>query len=327
MVENPIAGGFYFISDKFYSDFPDPFLMPNKPDEDGQAHDRPCYYAYLDAKTGLYWVIPISSKVEKYQKIAERKTKKYGRCDTILFGNVLGRKSAFLIQNMFPTTEEYFESQYVNSKDGVPVRVDGAFEKEIKKSAQRVIVLVHNGRKGLVFPDVLKIEKKLIEYKEETTAQEAIPMQKIASFQVDHRRFGVGLYISRIDGDIITYDLRMVKPNGGHYVSNPSLHTIEHLVATYAHSSFMGDKVIYAGPMGCRTGFYLLLRDDDKEAAIRLVRECLEFVRNFEGEIPGATEPECGNYLEHDLESAKKDVLPLLERLEGYTIEDLKYPQ
>ncbi len=151
-------------------------------------------------------------------------------------------------------------------------------------------------------------------------------MQKIASFQVDHRKFGVGLYISRIDGDIVTYDLRMVKPNGGHYISNPSLHTIEHLVATYARSSFMGDKVIYAGPMGCRTGFYLLLRDDDKEAAIRLVRECLEFVRDFEGDIPGATEPECGNYLEHDLKSAKLDVLPLLERLRGYTVEDLVYP-
>ncbi|MCD7847065.1 MAG: hypothetical protein LUG49_03405 [Oscillospiraceae bacterium] len=162
MVENPVAGGFYFISDKFYSDFPDPYLMPNKADEDGQAHNRPCYYAYLDSKTGLYWVIPISSKVEKYQKIAERKAKKYGRCDTILFGKVLGRKSAFLIQNMFPVTAEYFESQYINQKDGVPVRVDGAFEKEIRKSTQRVIALVHNGRSGLVFPDVLGIERKLM---------------------------------------------------------------------------------------------------------------------------------------------------------------------
>ncbi len=161
MVENPVAGGFYFISDKFYSDFPDPYLMPNKTDEIGQEHNRPCYYAYLDNKTGLYWVIPISSKVEKYQKIAENKRKKYGRCDTILFGNVLGRKSAFLIQNMFPTTEEYFESQYINSRDGVPVRVDGAFEKELKRSARRVIALVHNGRNNLIFPDVLGIERKL----------------------------------------------------------------------------------------------------------------------------------------------------------------------
>ncbi|MCD7823627.1 MAG: hypothetical protein LUG86_06400 [Oscillospiraceae bacterium] len=161
MVENPVAGGFYFMSDKFYSEFPDPYLMPNKADEDGRAHGRPCFYAYLDCKTGLYWVIPISSKVEKYQKIAGNKRKKYGKCDTILFGRVLGRNSAFLIQNMFPVTREYFESQYINSKDGVPVRVDGAFEKELKRSAQRVIALVHNGHPELVFPDVLSIEKKL----------------------------------------------------------------------------------------------------------------------------------------------------------------------
>ena len=85
-------------------------------------------------------------------------------------------------------------------------------------------------------------------------------MDKIASFQVDHRKFGVGMYISRIDGDIVTYDLRMVKPNGGRYISSPSLHTIEHLFATYARNSFMRERVIYVGPMGCRTGFYLLLR-------------------------------------------------------------------
>ncbi|MCD8107801.1 MAG: hypothetical protein LUE20_07550 [Oscillospiraceae bacterium] len=161
MVENPVAGGFYFISDKFYSDFPDPFLMPNKAEEDGLEHNRPCYYAYLDSKTGLYWVIPISSKIEKYRKIAESKRKRYGRCDTILFGKVLGRNSAFLIQNMFPTTEEYFESQYINSKDGVPVRVDGAFERELGRSARKVIALVHKGQSGLIFPDVLTIEHKL----------------------------------------------------------------------------------------------------------------------------------------------------------------------
>ncbi|MCD8006109.1 MAG: hypothetical protein LUF29_03915 [Oscillospiraceae bacterium] len=136
--------------------------MPNKEEGDGQAHNRPCYYAYSDGKTGLYWVIPISSKVEKFRKIAKNKQKKYGRCDTILFGEVLGRSSAFLIQNMFPATAEYFENQYINSKDGVPVRVDGAFEKELKRSAQRVIALVHNGHPELVFPNALEIERKLI---------------------------------------------------------------------------------------------------------------------------------------------------------------------
>ncbi len=152
-------------------------------------------------------------------------------------------------------------------------------------------------------------------------------MEKIASFQVDHRKFGVGMYISRIDGDIVTYDVRMVRPNGGHYISNPSLHTIEHLFATYARSSFMGKDVIYVGPMGCRTGFYLLVRNVQHENAIKLVKESFEFVKNFEGIIPGYSEIECGNWLEHDLESAKKDVVPLLEILENYTAEQLYYPE
>lgn len=150
-------------------------------------------------------------------------------------------------------------------------------------------------------------------------------MEKIASFQVDHTKFGVGMYISRIDGDITTYDVRMVKPNGGVYVSNPSLHTIEHLFATYARNSKFGANVIYVGPMGCRTGFYLLTRDLPNEDAIALVKEAYRFIADFDGEIPGCSAVECGNYLEHDLASAKKDVLPLLEKLENYTVEMLNY--
>lgn len=150
-------------------------------------------------------------------------------------------------------------------------------------------------------------------------------MKKIASFQVDHTKFGVGMYISRIDGDIVTYDVRMVRPNGGVYVSNPSLHTIEHLFATYARNSEYGDKIIYVGPMGCRTGFYLLTRDMAHEDAIKLVRDCYRFISEFSGEIPGNSEVECGNYLEHDLESARRDVLPLLEKIENYTVEMLNY--
>lgn len=152
-------------------------------------------------------------------------------------------------------------------------------------------------------------------------------MEKIASFQVDHTKFGVGMYISRIDGDIITYDVRMVKPNGGTYVSNPSLHTIEHLFATYARNSKFGKDVVYVGPMGCRTGFYLITRDSVSNAdAIALVKDSFRFIADYNDDIPGCTEVECGNYLEHDLESAKKDVLPLLSVLEnGYTPEMLAY--
>ncbi|MCM1270347.1 MAG: S-ribosylhomocysteine lyase [Ruminococcus flavefaciens] len=150
-------------------------------------------------------------------------------------------------------------------------------------------------------------------------------MEKIASFQVDHTKFGVGMYISRIDGDIVTYDVRMVKPNGGVYISNPSLHTIEHLFATFARNSRFGGNIVYVGPMGCRTGFYLLTRGISHEDAIALVKEAYAFIAGYNDEIPGCTEVECGNYLEHDLESAKKDVLPLLKKLENYTVDMLDY--
>lgn len=162
MTESPISGCFYFISDQFYIDFPDPYLMPNKSSADGRPHNRPCFYAFEDTSTGLYWVIPISSRIAKYQSMAEKKIKRYGRCDTILFGEVLGHNSAFLIQNMFPTTAKYLENLYVNSKDNVPVRVDGAFEAKLLKSARRVIFLVHKNIQGLIFPDVLAIEKALL---------------------------------------------------------------------------------------------------------------------------------------------------------------------
>lgn len=152
-------------------------------------------------------------------------------------------------------------------------------------------------------------------------------MKKIASFQVDHTKFGVGMYISRIDGDIVSYDVRMVRPNCGGYISSPSLHTIEHLFATYARSSELSDSVIYVGPMGCRTGFYLLMRGFDHDNAIKLVREALEFISTYTGVIPGYSEIECGNWLEHDLEAARKDVLPLLEILKDYPLDMLSYPQ
>lgn len=85
-------------------------------------------------------------------------------------------------------------------------------------------------------------------------------MERIASFCVDHTRLERGMYISRVDGDVVTYDIRMKKPNQGDYLANGALHTIEHLFATYARNSVYGPGVIYVGPMGCRTGFYLLTR-------------------------------------------------------------------
>ena len=151
-------------------------------------------------------------------------------------------------------------------------------------------------------------------------------MDKIASFQVDHRKFGVGMYISRIDGDIVTYDLRMVKPNGGRYISSPSLHTIEHLFATYARNSFMRERVIYVGPMGCRTGFYVLMKDNVGEnEVIGVLKRAMKFISDFEGKIPGSEKSECGNYLEHDLIKARENASDMYRVLEKYTPEMLNY--
>ena len=131
-------------------------------------------------------------------------------------------------------------------------------------------------------------------------------MKTIASFSIDHDKLEKGMYISRIDGDAVTYDIRMKKPNMGDYVSNGALHTFEHLFATCARNGEFADHVLYIGPMGCRTGFYMLLRDKVSYAdAIRLVKESFAFIADFEGEIPGARPEECGNWSEQNLDMAK----------------------
>lgn len=151
-------------------------------------------------------------------------------------------------------------------------------------------------------------------------------MKTIASFTVDHDTLEKGMYVSRIDGDAVTYDIRMKKPNGGDYLSNGALHTFEHLFATYARNSKFSDSVIYVGPMGCRTGFYLILRDRvNNEQAIRLVQDSFRFVAEFSGKIPGSERKECGNYLEHDLEGAKSVAADMLGVLENYSAKQLCY--
>lgn len=154
-------------------------------------------------------------------------------------------------------------------------------------------------------------------------------MNKITSFCIDHDILGKGMYISRIDGDIITYDLRMVVPNNGVYLNNAGLHTFEHLFATYVRNTKYSDHIIYAGPMGCRTGFYFLTRDCiTKEEAIQLVIDTITFIANFEGDIPGAQlSKECGNYLDHDLAEAKSYAKDYLNVIKDYTVEMLNYPQ
>ena len=152
-------------------------------------------------------------------------------------------------------------------------------------------------------------------------------MKKIASFTVNHDTLEKGMYISRIDGDVVTYDIRMKKPNGGDYLHMSAAHTLEHLFATYARNSALSEHVIYVGPMGCRTGFYLLLRDTVSYTdAIRLTKESMEFAAAFQGEIPGNKKEECGNYLDHDLAGAKAIGAEMAEVLKNWTEKDLQYP-
>lgn len=151
-------------------------------------------------------------------------------------------------------------------------------------------------------------------------------MERIASFSVNHDKLEKGIYVSRIDGDVISYDIRMKKPNGGDYLENPIMHTIEHLFATYARNSELSNSVIYVGPMGCRTGFYLLMRDDvKKKDVIELVKNSFEFIKAFEGVIPGSKREECGNYKEHNLDGAKSAARDMIDVLSDWTEEKMEY--
>lgn len=129
-------------------------------------------------------------------------------------------------------------------------------------------------------------------------------MDKIASFTVDHDLLDEGMYISRVDGDITTFDMRCRKPNCGDYMDNITMHSVEHMFATLVRNSAIGENVIYFGPMGCRTGFYLLTRNVDKDIVFEETKNVLRAIIN-ETVMYGQSRKECGNYLELDLEKAK----------------------
>lgn len=150
-------------------------------------------------------------------------------------------------------------------------------------------------------------------------------MEKIASFTVNHNHLTQGMYTSRKDGDIVTYDLRFRLPNREMVLPNATMHTLEHLMATVLRNGDIADKVIYFGPMGCRTGFYLLLRDVKPTDAIRVTIDALKTVACWSEEIPGVSEAECGNYLEHNLEAAKNEAAMMVNILKNWTQEQLKY--
>ena len=152
-------------------------------------------------------------------------------------------------------------------------------------------------------------------------------MERIASFTVDHTTLLPGLYLSRRDGDIITFDLRFKKPNTGDLLSNSEMHSAEHLIATLLRNSAEKDAVIYFGPMGCQTGFYFLF--DNRllscEGAIDLLKEVFAAAADFEGEMPGKSPAECGNYINLDVETGRRVCRFYAALIQDWTVEKLAY--
>lgn len=159
-------------------------------------------------------------------------------------------------------------------------------------------------------------------------------MKKIASFTINHLKLLPGIYVSRKDqvGDnvITTFDIRMTRPNFEPVINTAEIHTIEHLGATFLrnHAEF-ADRTIYFGPMGCRTGFYMVIAGDYTSSdVVPLVKEMFAFMKNFEGEVPGASAKDCGNYLDMNLNMAKYVCQKYYDDvLENITEERLIYPK
>lgn len=142
-------------------------------------------------------------------------------------------------------------------------------------------------------------------------------MEKIKSFCVDHRKLNEGVYISRIDGDCVTYDLRFCKPNTGVLLDNSSIHTTEHMLATFLRNSSIGGDVVYFGPMGCQTGFYLIVRSSTAtETVVKTLQQALRRTIEYEGEVFGKSEEECGNYRNLELKNAKAVCAEYLKKIE-----------
>ena len=158
-------------------------------------------------------------------------------------------------------------------------------------------------------------------------------MERIASFRVDHIRLNRGIYVSRIDeinGNYLTsFDIRMKLPNREPVINIAELHTMEHLGATFLRNhSVWKEKIVYFGPMGCRTGFYLILKGKlESKDIVELIKELYKFMAEFKGNIPGATAIECGNYLDQNLPMANYEAKKYLEEtLENLGEENLNYP-
>ena len=152
-------------------------------------------------------------------------------------------------------------------------------------------------------------------------------MERIASFTVDHNKLLPGLYYSRRDGDVITFDLRFKRPNTGDLLTNSEMHSAEHLIATLLRNSEDKDAVVYFGPMGCQTGFYFLFdnRQLSCEGAIELVKDVFGKAAAFDGEMPGKSAVECGNYINLDVETGKAVCKFYADLISDWSVEKLAY--
>ena len=151
-------------------------------------------------------------------------------------------------------------------------------------------------------------------------------MKTVPSAQMDHNVLKKGIYISRIDEDITTYDIRMKEPNRGDYLTNSAMHTMEHIFNAYVKNTEFGDNIIYFGPMGSRTGFYLLTRSLSDNYSVQFIKDAFRHIAEFWGRIPDASPADCANCLEHNLPQAKEEAKEFLEVIENWTREDLEYP-
>lgn len=150
-------------------------------------------------------------------------------------------------------------------------------------------------------------------------------IKKITSFTVDHTKITPNIYVSRVDGDVTTYDMRTRRPNMGDYMDNLTMHSLEHMFATYVRSSVLADDVIYFGPMGCQTGFYLLVRNADNGNILSVVKDVLRSIIAHDGAMFGESEIECGNYRNLSVESAKAEAERYLRDLEAADV-TFSYP-
>jgi len=152
-------------------------------------------------------------------------------------------------------------------------------------------------------------------------------MERIASFSVDHNKLKPGLYLSRRDGDVVTYDLRFKTPNTGDLLTNGELHSTEHLIATLLRNSPQKDGIVYFGPMGCQTGFYLLVDGArlDHQAVIDLLRRVFAAAAEYTGDMPGKSPAECGNYRNLEVEDARRVCAFYAGLIRDWTPERLAY--